>query len=131
MKSSFEEKKLRLKEIRNKFLRFHKILLDRERDNYEMEFGAVSAGNFLELLLGDERFAWLRTISTLIVRIDEAFDLDDGLSSEMVAGFYQESFDMIGNSDEYLEFKSNLKRALPHNPKAEVLKVEIEELLVR
>ena len=127
--SDFEQRKLRLKEIRNKFLRFHKILLDWDRANYEREFGVLSSGKFLEMLLGDERFTWLRTISTLIVRIDESFDLDDGLSTGMLDGFYRESRNLFDESEEYVEFKTKLEGALPKLPAAEQLRDEITVLL--
>ncbi|NNF00501.1 MAG: hypothetical protein HKN25_15895 [Pyrinomonadaceae bacterium] len=127
--SEFEQRKERLKKIRNKFLRFHKVLLDWDRANYEREFGALSSGKFLEMLLSDERFAWLRTISTLIVRIDEAFDLDDGLSDEMLNGFYEESRNFFDDSDEYLEFKSRLSGAMDKLPEAKAIRDEIQVLL--
>lgn len=130
MTISFDEKKENLKLVRNKFLRLHKILMDKDRAIYEKEFGIVSPGKFLEMLLSDERFAWLRTISTLIVRIDEAFDLDDGVSDEMIDGFYTESKDLFDESSgEYLKFKENLNKYLPELPEAEKLKNEIIELL--
>lgn len=130
MEQNFEERKVNLKRIRDKILRFHKILMDNDREVYEREFGTVSPGKFLELLLSDERFAWLRTISTFIVRIDEAFDLDDGVSAEMVEGFYTEANDMFNeSSDEYQQFNDNLNKSLPNLPEAAVLKDEIVNLL--
>jgi len=129
MSNRFEDRKIRIKEVRDKFLRFHKALMDRERQNYENEVGSVSPGRFLELLLGDKRFAWLRVLSTLIVRIDEAFDLDDGLSSEMIDGFFEESRNLFDDSEEYQEFKERLRIALDANSDAVVLKKEIEKLL--
>ncbi len=126
--TSFEDRKTNLKLIRNKFLRLHKILLDWERANYERTNGVVSSGKFLEMLLGDERFAWLRTISTLIVRIDESFDLDDGLSNEMLDGFFEETRNLFDDSDEYLDFKERFAIALPQNSEAEMLRDEIVKL---
>lgn len=127
---NFELKKVDLKKIRDKFLKLHKILLDNSRAEYENKFGTLTSGKFLEMLLSDQRFEWLRTISTLIVRIDEAYDLDDGLSNEMIEGFYTESSDLFDeNSDEYTEFKENLNKAIPNLPEAKKLKDEIVELL--
>lgn len=130
MSENFEEKKIKLKLIRDKFLKFHKVLMDWERSVYEREFGVLSSGKFLEMLLSDERFAWLRVISTLIVRIDEAFDLDDGLSNELVSDFYTEIGDMFDQtSPEYVQFKEKLRVALPILPEAKSLGSEIEDLL--
>ncbi len=125
----FEERKANLRRIRDKFLRFHKLLMDWERSVYEREFGVVSSGKFLEMLLGNPRFAWLRTISTLIVRIDESFDLDDGLSMEMLDGFYEETGNLFDDSGEYHEFKIRLKSALLKNPEIVSLRDSIVELL--
>ncbi len=130
MIDNFEERKNKLKIIRDKLLRFHKVLMDWDRANYEREFGVVTPGKFLELLLSDERFVWLRTISTLIVRIDETFDLDDGISNEMLDGFYTEINDLFDyDSEEYVQFKNKLNLALPNLPEARKLNDEIVELV--
>lgn len=130
MNDDFDVRMANLKLIRNNLLRLHKILMDNDRANYESEFGTLSSGKFLEMLLSDERFGWLRTISTLIVRIDEAFDLDDGISNEMLTGFYTETNDVFDDkSEEYVEFKIKLNNAMPQLPEAAKLREEIIVLL--
>jgi hypothetical protein len=63
---------LRLREVRDRLLDLHKALLDAERARFEREHGRVgSSGQWLQLVLGHEQFAWLRPFSGLIVRIDE------------------------------------------------------------
>jgi len=53
-------------------LRLHKALLDDERVSYERVHGRIpSNGAFLQLVLGDAWFAWLRPLSQLMVRFDE------------------------------------------------------------
>jgi len=64
--------RVRLAEIRETLLVLHKSLLDSERTSYEIVHGPIgSASAFLQLLINDNRFAWLRPITTLIVQIDE------------------------------------------------------------
>jgi hypothetical protein len=64
-----------LMNLRNSLLRLHKIILDSERAVYEREIERIrSSGHFLELVLQDPWFAWLRELSQLIVLIDEALD---------------------------------------------------------
>ena len=126
--SGFEERKAQLWEIRNRFLKLHKLLLDWDRELYERKHGVVSSAKFLEMLMGDERFNWLRTISTLIVRIDEAFELDDGLPVDMLDGFYEESRNLFDDSDEYTEFKNRLADAVGQLPEAKAFVAEITEL---
>ncbi len=51
----------------------HKLLLDLEKAHYEAAHGSVgSPGQYLNLVIGDPHFAWLKTLSTLVVEIDEA-----------------------------------------------------------
>lgn len=73
-----------LKESRLQLLRLHKALLDIERADFEKANGQITSGQFLNLLLNEESFQWLRKFSTLIVDIDEMLDLDDGYSEETV-----------------------------------------------
>jgi hypothetical protein len=63
-----------LKELRQGLLRLHKTLLDWERTGYERVHGRQSSNALLDALLKDPQFAWLRSISQLIVRIDEMLD---------------------------------------------------------
>jgi len=59
-------------------LHLHKSLLDSERAAYERDVARIaSAGQYLQLVLGDPWFAWLREISQFIVLVDEARDADD------------------------------------------------------
>ena len=62
----------KLAELRLILLNLHKALLDSERTSYEITHGAVaSPAAFLQLLINDPSFQWLRPITTLIVQIDE------------------------------------------------------------
>jgi hypothetical protein len=62
----------KLTELREILLNLHKALLDSERTAYEISHGAVaSPAAFLQLLINDPSFQWLRPITTLIVQIDE------------------------------------------------------------
>jgi len=67
----------RLRTLRQLLIALHKALLDDATAAYEMDRGRVgSAGNLLQLVIHDPWFAWLRQISELIVRIDEAASVD-------------------------------------------------------
>ena len=69
-----DDERTRLRDLSARLLRLHAVLLERERHAYEASHGSVSPRELLQLLLGHERFAWLRALSQLIVRIDEAVD---------------------------------------------------------
>jgi hypothetical protein len=70
--AGLESARQRLKNVRQLLLDLHKALLDSERTQYEIIHGPLaSPAAFLQLLIHDERFAWLRPVTTLIVQIDE------------------------------------------------------------
>jgi hypothetical protein len=61
-----------LDEAHGGLLRVHKALIDHERVRYERERGPIGGpGAFLQVLIHDPWFAWLRPVSELVVRIDE------------------------------------------------------------
>jgi len=80
-----------LRTVRDHLLTLHKALLDSERAKYEKAYGPVrSPGEMLQLVLGNEHFAWLRPYSGLIVRIDEWLADDDASPAEAEA-FWNEA----------------------------------------
>ncbi len=61
-----------LNDLFQALLRLHKALLDDERVSYERVHGRIpSNGAFLQLVLGDAWFAWLRPLSQLMATLDE------------------------------------------------------------
>ncbi len=129
MPDEFEERLKRLKIVRDNLLSFHKILIDRERMEMERVSGAVTAGQFLNLLMNDENFEWLRTISRVVVKIDQAFELNDGITPDLVTKYEIEIAQMFDGSDSNEEFKRLVADRLAVLPEAEKLKIEIEALL--
>ncbi len=68
----------RLATLSAAMLHLHKSLLDSERAAYERDVARItSTGQYLQLVLTDPWFAWLREISQFIVLVDEARDADD------------------------------------------------------
>ena len=63
-----------LAELRRLLLHLHKTLIDWQRDDYERLNGRLQTTQLLQVIFNDPAFAWLRTMSGLIVRIDEALD---------------------------------------------------------
>lgn len=108
----------KLKYGRNILLKLHKSLVDFEREGYEKINGTMNSGEFLNVLLEDADFAWLRKFSTLIVEIDEMFDLDDGYSEEMVTANLAKLRELVdmNEPDEY--FRAKYKHGLQNDPEA-------------
>jgi hypothetical protein len=66
-----------LVDLRRALLTLHKTLLDWERVAYDRVHGRrTSPGELLNVVMTDPQVAWLRPLSELIVRIDEALDME-------------------------------------------------------
>jgi hypothetical protein len=77
------EPQIRLEELRNGLLKLHQRLLASERSAYERDVARIeSPGQFLNLLLTDPWFAWLRELSQFIVMIDEAVAAKEPVTGE-------------------------------------------------
>jgi len=63
-----------LLELRRLLLQLHKTLIDWQRAEYEATHGRLQTTQLLNVMFNDAAFAWLRSMSGLIVRIDEALD---------------------------------------------------------
>lgn len=67
----------RLRELRTQLLDLHKVLLEDSRVAYELDRGRVgTTANLLQLVINDPWFAWLHSLSELIVRVDELLAKD-------------------------------------------------------
>lgn len=62
-------------EMRRLLLELHKTLIDWQRRDYETTHGRLQTTQLLQVIFDDPSFAWLRTMSGLIVRIDEALEV--------------------------------------------------------
>lgn len=102
----------RLKNARNSLLKLHKTLLDHERRLYEGMNGPVTPGQFLNILLEDPDFVWLRKFSTLIVDIDEMFAQKDGYSVETVELHLTKLRELVSMEDEDEVFRARYQAAL-------------------
>ncbi len=79
-----------VQDLRHMLLTLHKSLLDAQRIRYEREHGRIESSQaFLGLVLEHPAFAWLRSMSALIARLDEWMEEGDAASAgdlaEMIA----------------------------------------------
>ena len=79
-----------LVELRRLLLQLHKTLIDWQRADYERVHGRLQTTQLLGVLFNDATFAWLRSMSGLIVRIDETLVAktpeDETATGPLVAG---------------------------------------------
>ncbi len=75
-----------VEELRHALLDLHKSLLDAQRIRYEREHGRIESSQaFLGIVLEHASFAWLRTMSALIARLDEWME-EEGAPQEELSG---------------------------------------------
>ena len=119
----------RLREARDLLLKLHKNLVDHERAIWEGIYGPATAGQFLNVLLEDPDFAWLRKFSTLIVDIDEMFAQKDGFTSEAVEVHLLKLRDLIAMKDEDEGFRAKYRAALQQDLDAAARQGDLRLLL--
>ena len=107
--------KARLPVVRHALLELHKALLDRERGRYEQIHGRVTAGKMLQLAFQDPQFAWLRSMSELIVRIDELLDADEASESD-AENLVTATRALLDSADLSTNFAREYQAALDRDP---------------
>jgi len=96
-------------------MRLHRLLLDRERGLYEDRHGAIPTRELFSLVLNDEQFAWLRSLSTLIAQIDEVVDADEAVAPETVQSAFREAHRLLKSGDPS-DFRDRYHAALQDSP---------------
>ena len=118
----------RLRELRSKLLHLHKTLLEMERADFERNFGRVTSGELLQLVINHPQFAWLRQISALVVQMDEMLAAEEPATLSNVQGLLaQASLLFTSSTDEV--FKEKYQAALQREPAAVVAHSEVTKLL--
>lgn len=117
-----------LPNLRNQLLSLHKILMLAERALYEREGNVIqSPGHFLQLLTGDERFAWLRELSQLIVMIDEAMEEKPPISTERADALVNEARVLLNGSNESGSFADKYAAMIERVPSIATAHEEISK----
>jgi len=120
-----------LKSVREILLSLHKALLDSERTSYELVHGKIaSSSEFLQLLISDPRFAWLRPVTTLIVQIDEALAAKNPpRESKEFERLIQDTRALLSPSRETGDFWGRYSGAVQRDPGVAVLHEQMERQL--
>ena len=106
--------------LRNGLLKWHKSLLDIERAAYERDVARItSTGQYLQLVIDDPWFAWLREISQFIVIVDEVLAQkepppDAADATRLIAT----ARDLLLPSESGTEFAQHYDRAMQRDPAA-------------
>ena len=118
-----------LRDLRNKLLHLHRMLLDTERITYEQVCGRVSSSELFQLVVANEQFAWLHSISHLVVQIDETLSANKPISVEDVQKLIDNGRILIAPSEIGNEFARKYYTALQREPSVVLAHAEVSELL--
>lgn len=119
----------KLRNARNILLKLHKSMLDLEREMHEGIHGKLNSAEFLNLLLEDEDFAWLRQFSMLIVEIDEMFDLKQDVTADMIDANLVKVRELVEMTEPDEYFRAKYQFALQRDPDAAGLHSQLKALL--
>jgi hypothetical protein len=105
--------------LRNGLLRWHKSLLDSERAAYERDVERIqSTGQYLQLVLDDPWFAWLREISQLIVIVDETLAQKEPATAADATRLIGQARDLLLPSESGSDFARHYDAAMQRDPDA-------------
>jgi len=112
-----EETRRKLKSLSKALLRLHKTLLDGAKTEYEAKNGRIASVNqYLQLVLDDAHFSWLRKMSSLIALIDEAVSVRRPASEAEARALFSEAKTLLTFEDADAGFNDRFQTALQKNP---------------
>ncbi|MGJ5632279.1 hypothetical protein [Nostoc sp. KVJ20] len=118
-----------LRDLRNKLLYLHKMLLETERIAYEQVSGRVSNGELLQLVIAHEQFAWLHRISEVVVQVDEMLEADEPISLDDFQKLITDVRTLIVPLETGNTFERKYYNALQREPAAILAHAEISRFL--
>ncbi|MEP6919965.1 MAG: hypothetical protein ABI967_02485 [bacterium] len=122
----------RLREVRQSLLRLHKTLLDCEQEAYERAHDRVeNSYELLQLVMNDPWFAWLHSLSGLVVQIDEMLDAKEPLLEPAIEALINEARNLLRPSESGDEFQQKYFSTLQQCPDAVIAHAEAVKIIGR
>ena len=107
----------KLTALRNGLLHLHKCLLEAERAAYERDIERItSSGQYLNLVLSDPWFAWLRDLSQFIVMVDEALAEEEPMTAADAARLVARAREMVSPEEAGNGFRRHYFEAMQRDP---------------
>lgn len=123
--ASGDDLRRRLDAAHGGLLRVHKTIIDHERSRYERARGSVGGPlQFLQLVLSDPWFAWLRPVSELIVQIDEFTASKEPTEAHHGEALLKQARDLLVPSDAGDTFAREYFRAMQESPEIAIAHAE-------
>ena len=125
-----ENTKQKLTDIRHVLLRLHKSLLDFERLGYERVHGRIeNSYEFLNLVMHNPWFNWLRHLSELIVQIDESLDSREPPRESTAVALMDEARFLLVPAESGGEFQQRYFASVQQSPEVVLAHAEFAKLL--
>jgi len=125
-----EPRRTQLSELRTRLLHLHKVLLDDTRAAYEMDRGSVgTSANLLQLVINDPWFAWLHSVSGLVVSIDETLAPDSPATDADGAALIEQVEKLLTASETGEGFQRRYFEALQRQPAVVLAHAEVRRTL--
>ena len=125
-----EENRSRLRDLRAKLLQLHKVLLDDARVAYEMDRGRVpSSATLLQLVISDPWFAWLHSLSELVVRIDQTVEVDSPATDADAATLIDQVEKLLTASETGEGFQRRYYDALQRQPAVVLAHADVRRVI--
>ena len=125
-----EKTRQQLTNVRTALLRLHKTLLDFERQAYERDHGAIgNSYQFLQLVMNDPWFAWLRQLSELIVEMDELLAAKETPSENTGVALIRQATILLTPAESGSEFQRKYFAVMQQSPEAVVAHSEFAKAL--
>ena len=102
--------KIKIQKLIKALLNLHKELLGIERERYESKNGKITdSNNFFNLVVNNEDFKWLRSLSSIISLIDEESE-QDNIDQKKIKKLLNELNEMLSGKIEtfFLKYKVEL-----------------------
>ncbi len=117
-----DETRQKLKHLSKSLLRLHKTLLETTKADYEAKNGVINGSNhYLQLVIDDAHFAWLRKFSSLIALIDEATSIRRPAAEAEAKALLNEVKTLLNFEDADEDFNDKFQTALQENADAVVI----------
>lgn len=117
---------MNLPHTRDLLLHLHKALMDYQKAQFEQKNGLVQNPNhYYQLVLNDPSFAWLRTLSALVVSIDELLEKPEELTEQKSTEIGQYTKKLLTATDSADTFASSYQAAVAVSEPVRILHAQV------
>jgi len=125
-----EKTRQQLVNVRTVLLRLHKTLLDFEREAYERARGKIgNSYEYLNLVMNDPWFAWLRQLSELIVEMDELLAAKETPNENTAVALIRQAGILLTPAESGSEFQRKYSAAMQQSPEVVLAYSEFANVL--